>query len=720
MSTVRQSADFGSTMSTRKKREQLEQQDENQGCIMAAVQEFLDAHGEIGYVMKLKGSVIPKAIVFAFPSGCLAVGLHYFYGWIGTVPDHLMKGFGVWATFTTILGMLIVFRTNQAYNRYWEGATLLLQVRGEWLNACSSLFAFCSAEDHQRDAVLRFQHQMIRLMSMLYCAALQNVALVGDESMEIIDMEGLDPGSLRYLINSHERCDVLLQWIRRLVVQSMSRGVIPVPPPILTRVFQELSRGIVNAKDVQKIAEFPFPFPYTQMIVCMMLLQSLTTPMLVSISGVDVYSAFFITFVVVLALWCMNYIAGELEQPFGEDFNDLPIPQMMADMNDRLKTLMQAETQTPPHFNFHKAMHECRVMSCEEAGYSSTATFIPGALSKSGSSLGFGRYSSEASTRSRRPSFHDKRTLSRGLSTVSQGMNGKPSIPEGDEGNLPTMLLSEQAPELRGQGSTVGGPFDPPSREGRGQSKNSSAGDSQLSFGPGGPGVEESGRSSSRSRGGEGGSHHLGGNKRILPPIPSSSPYFSGASGLSGESAHTTGLEMDPRLFSKASGAGHPGLSRSASHLSHHDGRPASPRNRSPQRRPSYNAVAAQMVMMRLPELFPSMISVEDPFAGPPITGPPTGLSCGSSDGSDFIVHEPGGGYHHWRDDNLPHEGETPHKMTAAKPTPLNFREWQDKSRTRTKGGGGDEAPRGPGPRHAVWQKPDEDPPGDGDIVVAM
>lgn len=44
-------------------------------------------------------------------------------------------------------------------------------------------------------------------------------------------------------MTAQERCDVLLQWLRKLIVQSMSNGVIPVPPPILTRVFQELSRG---------------------------------------------------------------------------------------------------------------------------------------------------------------------------------------------------------------------------------------------------------------------------------------------------------------------------------------------------------------------------------------------------------------------------------------------------------------------------------------------
>merc|ERR1712232_777828 len=108
-------------------------------------------------------------------------------------------------------------------------------------------------------------------MSMLYCSALQQVAMMEDERFEIIDNYGMDADSLHYLHNSLDRCEVLLQWIQRLVVSNMSDGVVTVPPPVVSRVFQELSRGMVNMHNVKKIKEFPFPFPYTQMISAMLL-----------------------------------------------------------------------------------------------------------------------------------------------------------------------------------------------------------------------------------------------------------------------------------------------------------------------------------------------------------------------------------------------------------------------------------------------------------------
>ena len=79
----------------------------------------------------------------------------------------------------------------------------------------------------------------------------------------------------------------------------MADGILPVPPPVISRVFQaqvkkrhlrtrhcslhtsayciqkwlcearrerlqEMSRGIVNLQNARKIADFPFPFPYHQ------------------------------------------------------------------------------------------------------------------------------------------------------------------------------------------------------------------------------------------------------------------------------------------------------------------------------------------------------------------------------------------------------------------------------------------------------------------------
>jgi len=111
-------------------------------------------------VFRLKGSVFPRAMVVAVPSVIVAIGLRLIidhYGW----KREELGGNQIWAGYNSALGFLIIFRTQKAYSRWWEGGSLLLQVRGEWYNAASSLIAFCSGDEGRRSEIRDFQHLMV-------------------------------------------------------------------------------------------------------------------------------------------------------------------------------------------------------------------------------------------------------------------------------------------------------------------------------------------------------------------------------------------------------------------------------------------------------------------------------------------------------------------------------------------------------------------------------
>merc|ERR1712060_1040768 len=121
--------------------------------------------------------------------------------------------------------------------------------------------------------------------------------------------------------------------IQRLVVDAEDAGVINVAAPILSRPYQELSRGVVNLNNVRKIKDVPFPFPYAQMITCMLLVHWAMTPMLASQIIRSRWWAATTCFFVTTAYWSLLYIAAEIDQPFGSDKNDLPIREMQVDFN---------------------------------------------------------------------------------------------------------------------------------------------------------------------------------------------------------------------------------------------------------------------------------------------------------------------------------------------------------------------------------------------------
>merc|ERR1719181_2684535 len=65
------------------------------------------------------------------------------------------------------------------------------------------------------------------------------------------------------------------------------------------------------------------------------------------------YLASACSFGVIFFMWCINFIALQLESPFGEGENDLPMVEMQRDWNKSLGTLLWKRAHKPPDFDFH-------------------------------------------------------------------------------------------------------------------------------------------------------------------------------------------------------------------------------------------------------------------------------------------------------------------------------------------------------------------------------
>jgi len=327
------------------------------------------------HVCQLKGSVIPKAIGWAVLSCTLSVMVnHNGYG-----DEELSRAITqTYFSYSFLLSFLVVFRTQSAYSRYWEGASTLNAIKGDFTNAASCMFAFCSTDPSKHESVVQFQHLIVRLMSLLHCAGLQSVATMKDEAFEVIDLEGLDDDSIAHLTNNpDDRTLIILQWIQKLVLEGMSAGVLPIAPPIASRLFQQLGQGVIQIAAAKKIADVPFPFPYTQMVTLLLFGSTLLTPVVVGLMIQQAYWAGLLTFVGIFGFWAINYIAAEIEMPFGDDANDLPIAESQMDFNQSLMVLMKPLTQTCPSFMIPEDL-ELRVKPCdigiqdEEVGHAKT------------------------------------------------------------------------------------------------------------------------------------------------------------------------------------------------------------------------------------------------------------------------------------------------------------------------------------------------------------
>lgn len=250
-----------------------------------------------------------------------------------------------WLAVSGFVMLLLEFRTQQALDRFWEGTSLLHRMRGEWFDSASCLvtFALLSADAKPKE-VAAFRHTIVRLMSLCHASALEEIA---DFDFEIprLDYEGISQMT-RFSLRTRKhkygfnRVEMVLKLIYSSMTKALDDGVLNIPAPILTRVYQTLSRGFVCNLNAKKIKDTRFPFPYAQMIAALLLIMLLGIPCVMAMLIRNVVWAAVFTFVPIFGVFSLNFIAMELENPFGQDENDLPLAHFQAEMNSSLLMLL--------------------------------------------------------------------------------------------------------------------------------------------------------------------------------------------------------------------------------------------------------------------------------------------------------------------------------------------------------------------------------------------
>eukprot|EP00929_Paragymnodinium_shiwhaense_P042084 TRINITY_DN21843_c0_g1_i1.p1 TRINITY_DN21843_c0_g1~~TRINITY_DN21843_c0_g1_i1.p1 ORF type:complete len:530 (-),score=61.03 TRINITY_DN21843_c0_g1_i1:171-1760(-) len=264
--------------------------------------------------------------------------------------DRLQKDWaGVTSSYSVALAFLLVFRTQIAYSRLWDAISALQLIRASWVNCASCCLAFCSSDASKKKQIESFKHQIVRLLSVLYCSAVTSVCQHHNE-YEVLSLDGMEDAAFAWLRDQPNQTEIVLQWIQRLIMDNQAAGVVSAPPPIISRVFQELGQGMKDFNNARRIKLVPFPFPYAQILSLMLCLHSFLNIGVAACTMQNQAAAFGRCFMSAFVFWSLNYIAIEIENPYGEDDNDLPLVQLAASFNSALMNLLQPGAQKPPDY----------------------------------------------------------------------------------------------------------------------------------------------------------------------------------------------------------------------------------------------------------------------------------------------------------------------------------------------------------------------------------
>lgn len=185
-----------------------------------------------------------------------------------------------------LIGFVVVFRTNQAYTRFFEGVELMQKTPGDFFDTASVLCAFTRTADAPEEVTRDFRQLLVRMVSFLYMACLSELETVQGKrtyGFKLVDPQGIDPATLENMQSGgHPKAEAVAQQIQHLIMDHLHTGALKgTPPPLLTRAFQELNAGMLKFHESSKFREAPFPFPYVAVTEVLLVMHAIVTPFFV-------------------------------------------------------------------------------------------------------------------------------------------------------------------------------------------------------------------------------------------------------------------------------------------------------------------------------------------------------------------------------------------------------------------------------------------------------
>lgn len=264
-----------------------------------------DGRAWLGILFKLRGSVIPRLLPRALVAagvGALAVlALRERDFKIPTLA-HTLVG--------VALGLLLVFRTNASYDRYWEGRRLI----GFIVNRSRDLARQAATYIANAEA----RAQLGALIPAFYWATAQTLR----KSTEVGRMgELLTEAQNAKLAGVTHRAPVILRLITEVLQAEVAAG------RLSEQKLQAMDGNLTAFNDAlggsERILKTPIPFAYAQHIKIFVVLFCFSAPFAMA-EGMG-WATPVVSALLALALFGVDEIGVEIEDPFGDDPNDLPL-----------------------------------------------------------------------------------------------------------------------------------------------------------------------------------------------------------------------------------------------------------------------------------------------------------------------------------------------------------------------------------------------------------
>ena len=228
------------------------------------------------------------------------------------------------------LALLLVFRTNSSYDRFWEGRKQWGGIVNESRNFARQCEAWCGADRALTDSAIRW----------VIAFAFATMHRLRGSNQVGLASDGLPIDEIRTMQDSGHLPLAIARKLTALLRDARQRGVID--PLQLQSLDQNLQLLIDYCGACERIRATPAPYGYVVHLRRALIIYCLTLPLaLVERFG---WTTIPVTLVISYILFGIEEIGVEIENPFELTINDLPLETICDTIQRDLRGLLDEAT----------------------------------------------------------------------------------------------------------------------------------------------------------------------------------------------------------------------------------------------------------------------------------------------------------------------------------------------------------------------------------------
>ena len=281
-------------------------------------------------IFRFQGSVIPGILERSLFCAAFSILISFLYFLKLPVAQPILGS----VIPSIVLALLLVFRTNTAYERYWEGRKLWGSTVVTIRNLAWQIWgAVDEVEPGDRE-------RKITALRLLSAFAISDKLYLRYEPASDELKPWVSVSQYRVLENSQNMPLEIARWLGDYLQQQYKRGLLTNDQ--LANKHTLINKLINDVGGCERILKTPIPAAYVIHLNQLVLIYCLILPFQF-VKDLGWWTGLFVA-IVSFALFGIEQIGVEIENPFGYDYNDLPLDKICQTIQNNLEEFIASQT----------------------------------------------------------------------------------------------------------------------------------------------------------------------------------------------------------------------------------------------------------------------------------------------------------------------------------------------------------------------------------------